>query len=85
MIGARKESVETLSMLAAEEAYNLRYGPAAAYATVLFVYVVIIAFVFVKLLGADIVGEAKVRRKAVRARVAPGATMSLAGVSGGVR
>jgi multiple sugar transport system permease protein len=85
MIGARKESVETLSMLAAEEAYNLRYGPAAAYATVLFVYVVIIAFVFVKLLGADIVGEAKTRRKAVRERVGQGAVAAVAAGTGGAR
>src|SRR5262245_5854930 len=66
MIGARKSSVETLSMLAQDEATNLRYGPAAAYATVLFVYVVIVAFVFVKLLGADVIGEARTRRKEVK-------------------
>jgi multiple sugar transport system permease protein len=69
MIGARKHSVETLSMLAFDEAGNVRYGPAAAYATVLFVYVVVIALVFVKLLGADILGEAKAKRKAVKERV----------------
>jgi multiple sugar transport system permease protein len=70
MIGARKQSVETLSMLAQDEATNLRYGPAAAYATVLFVYVVIVAFVFVKLLGADVVGEARTRRKEDKDRAA---------------
>jgi multiple sugar transport system permease protein len=63
MIGAHKKSVETLSMLAFDEANNLRYGPASAYATVLFVYVVIVAILFVKLLGADVVGEAKARKK----------------------
>jgi multiple sugar transport system permease protein len=85
MIGPRKASVETLSMLAQEEAANLRYGPAAAYATLLFIYVVVVAFVFVKLLGADIVGEARTRRKEVRERVGKGANLSLAGVTGGVR
>lgn len=62
MIGARKESVETLSMLAVDEASQVRYGPAAAYATILFVYVALAAFAFVKLLGADLIGEARVRK-----------------------
>jgi len=57
LIGPHKQSVETLSMLAQYELSNLRYGPAAAYSTVLFVYIAAIAFVFVKLLGADIVGR----------------------------
>ncbi|MFC9973080.1 carbohydrate ABC transporter permease [Spirillospora sp. NPDC127200] len=57
LIGARKPSVETLSQLAWDEAMNLRYGPAAAAATVLFLYIALAAFVFVRLLGADIVGE----------------------------
>jgi multiple sugar transport system permease protein len=57
LIGARKESVETLSMIAYDEAGNLRYGAAAAYATVLFLYVAIVAYAFVKLLGADIIGQ----------------------------
>jgi multiple sugar transport system permease protein len=75
MIGAHKKSVETLSMLAFDEANNLRYGPAAAYATVLFVYVVVVAIVFVKLLGADVVGEAKARKKEKEKKAAtqPGA------------
>ena len=63
MIGAHKQSVETLSMLAYDEASNVRFGPAAAYSTLLFIYVVIIAVAFVKLLGADIVGEARARKK----------------------
>jgi multiple sugar transport system permease protein len=63
MIGTQKRSVESLSMLAFDDAFNLHYGPAAAYATVLFLYVVIVAFVFVKLLGADVVGEARARKK----------------------
>ncbi|MGH3877310.1 MAG: carbohydrate ABC transporter permease [Actinophytocola sp.] len=70
LIGERKESVETLSMLAFEQARNLRYGPAAAYATLLFLYVAIIAYVFVKLLGADLIGEARERTRAERRRKA---------------
>ncbi|HET9141585.1 sugar ABC transporter permease [Actinophytocola sp.] len=64
MIGPRKYAVETLSMLAYEEANNLRYGPAAAYATILFVYVALVAFAFVKLLGADVIGAARSETKA---------------------
>jgi multiple sugar transport system permease protein len=69
MIGPNKGSVETLSMLAFDEASKVRFGPAAAYATLLFVYVVIVALVFVKLLGADIIGEARAKRKIARERV----------------
>jgi trehalose/maltose transport system permease protein len=68
MIGQRKHSVETLSMLAVDEAQLVRYGPAAAYATVLFVYVAIVAYAFVKLLGADLIGEARVRTKELKQR-----------------
>jgi len=68
LIGSRKESVETLSMLAFDEANQVRYGPAAAYATVLFVYVAIIAYTFVKLLGADLIGEARVRNRETKRR-----------------
>ncbi len=57
LIGVRKRSVETLSMLAWDELNNSRFGPAAAYSTVLFIYVAIAAFVFVRVLGADIVGR----------------------------
>jgi len=35
----------------------LRFGPAAAYATVLFVYVAVAAYIFVRVLGADIIGR----------------------------
>jgi multiple sugar transport system permease protein len=84
MIGPRKTSVETLSMLAQDEATNLRYGPAAAYATVLFVYVVIVAFVFVKLLGADVIGEARTRRKEVKQRAARAPKLEPA-MAGGTR
>lgn len=68
MIGQRKQSVETLSMLAQEEAQQLRFGPAAAYAVVLFLYVAVTAFAFVKLLGADVIGEARTRAKETKQR-----------------
>ncbi|MEV6942578.1 sugar ABC transporter permease [Streptomyces sp. NPDC051172] len=55
LIGAQKSSVETLSMLAQDQAANVRFGPAAAYAVILFVYVFLIALAFVRLLGADVV------------------------------
>ncbi len=61
LVGAQKGSVETLSMLAWSEANQVRYGPAAAYSVILFLYVVLIAFVFVRLLGADLLGD---KRKA---------------------
>ncbi|MGW7381785.1 carbohydrate ABC transporter permease [Streptomyces sp. NPDC054794] len=56
LIGAQKNSVETLSMLAQNEASNVRFGPASAYAVLLFLYVFLIALAFVRLLGADLVG-----------------------------
>jgi multiple sugar transport system permease protein len=79
LIGAQKPSVETISILAYLENTNTRYGPAAAYAFVLFVYVVIVAYLFVKLLGADIIGDARAKtpKPAGRRRrglVAKGAT-----------
>ncbi|GAB3280269.1 sugar ABC transporter permease [Actinocorallia lasiicapitis] len=64
LIGGHKDSVETLSMLAWDEAGNLRYGVGTAYATVLFVYIAVIAYVFVKILGADVIGTARENRKA---------------------
>ncbi len=62
LVGPHKGSVETLSMLGYDEAFNTRYGPAAAYATVLFLYVAVVAYVFVKLLGADVIGEARAKK-----------------------
>ncbi|HZX03022.1 MAG TPA: sugar ABC transporter permease [Kribbella sp.] len=62
LVGAHKDSVETLSMLAYDQAFNVRYGPAAAYATVLFVYVAVVAYMFVKILGADVIGEARAKK-----------------------
>jgi ABC-type sugar transport system permease subunit len=57
MIGAGKYRVETLSVFAYTEATQTRYGPAAAYAIILFIYVLLIAFLFVKILGADVIGD----------------------------
>ncbi|MFC7729087.1 carbohydrate ABC transporter permease [Actinomadura keratinilytica] len=68
LIGVNKRSVETLTMLSWFEASNLRYGSAAAYATILFGYIALIAYLFVKLLGADIIGEARQARRAARGK-----------------
>ncbi|MDO5672568.1 MAG: sugar ABC transporter permease [Actinomycetaceae bacterium] len=57
LIGARKQSVETLSMLVQDHASNLRYGAASANAMLLFAYIFVIVLVFVKILGADIIGS----------------------------
>lgn len=72
LIGPGKESVETLSMLAWDESNQLRYGSASAFAIILFLYVALVAIVFVKLLGADVAGTKEVRalRRATRTRKA---------------
>ncbi|MFT4218921.1 MAG: sugar ABC transporter permease [Microbacterium sp.] len=57
LIGLGKPSVETLSMLSFLETGSNRFGPAAAYAVLLFVYVLFVAFVFVRVLGADLFGS----------------------------
>ena len=66
MIGPGKYSVETLSMFAYQEMNATRYGTAASYSIVLFLYIVLIAFLFVRLLGADVVGDEEL--KAVNAQ-----------------
>jgi len=60
MIGPHKYYVETLSMFAYDEANNLRYGPAAAYSILLFLLIVIVAFLFIKLLGAELITDDEV-------------------------
>ncbi|MDF9277589.1 sugar ABC transporter permease [Arthrobacter sp. EH-1B-1] len=72
LIGPGKQSVETLSMLAWDESNQLRYGSASAFAIILFLYVALVAIVFVKLLGADVAGTKEVRalRRAGRTRKA---------------
>ena len=66
MIGAGKYRVETLSIFAYQEATQTRYGPAAAYAIVLFLYVLLVAFLFVKVLGADVIGDSGMPKKKKR-------------------
>ena len=68
LVGPHKDSVETLSMLAYDQAFNVRYGPAAAYATVLFIYVAVVAYMFVKILGADVIGDARAKTPGRRRR-----------------
>jgi multiple sugar transport system permease protein len=63
MIGPGKYRVETLSIFSYQEATQERYGPAAAYAIVLFIYVLLVAFLFVRILGADVIGDADVKKK----------------------
>ncbi|QPL05964.1 MULTISPECIES: carbohydrate ABC transporter permease [Actinomyces] len=63
LIGPRKSSVETISMLVQDEASNLRYGSAAAYALILFLYVFIFAFAFVKITGADLGASVEKKRR----------------------
>ncbi|MGW5411557.1 carbohydrate ABC transporter permease [Actinomadura geliboluensis] len=70
LIGVNQKSVETLTMIAWFEASNLRYGSAAAYATILFLYIALIAYLFVKLLGADIIGKARRQTKRERRKAA---------------
>ncbi len=57
LVGPHKGSVETLSMLAKYDLSNLKYGSAAAYSMVLFLYIIVVAFVFVRVLGADLFGR----------------------------
>lgn len=68
----RLRSGQTLSMLATDAASKTDFGAASAYSMVLFAYICLVAFLFVKLLGADVIGEgnrpAKSRRAARRQR-----------------
>jgi hypothetical protein len=63
MIGPGKYRVETLSVFAYQEASQSRYGPAAAYAIILFIYVLLVAFLFVRILGAEVIGDADGKQK----------------------
>jgi multiple sugar transport system permease protein len=72
MIGAGKYRVETLSIFAYQEATATRYGPAAAYAIVLFLYVLLVAFLFVKILGADVIGDTGMPKKKKEKKGKPG-------------
>jgi multiple sugar transport system permease protein len=66
LVGKGKPSVETLSILAQQESVNTRYGPAAAYAVLLFLYLVLLAYAFIKLLGADVIGDQAPKRAKVK-------------------
>ncbi len=58
LIGPGKQSVETVSMLSFEQAIKFtNYGLASAYALALFFYTAVVAYVFVKVLGADVIGS----------------------------
>jgi ABC-type sugar transport system permease subunit len=72
MIGAGKYRVETLSIFAYQEATATRYGPAAAYAIVLFLYVLLVAFLFVRILGADVIGDTGMPKKKKDKKGKPG-------------
>ena len=63
LIGPRKGSVETLSMLVQDESSNSRYGSAAAYALILFLYVFVFAVAFLKITNTDLSGNDEARRK----------------------
>ena len=63
LIGPRKGSVETLSMLVQDESSNSRYGSAAAYALILFLYVFVFAIAFLKITNTDLSGNDEARRK----------------------
>jgi len=70
LIGRGKPSVETLSILAFVQTDTGDFGPASAYAVLLFLYIAVVAYAFVRLLGADVIGEkadtktvAKAKRK----------------------
>jgi ABC-type sugar transport system permease subunit len=79
MVGAGKYRVETLSIFAYQEATQTRYGPAAAYAIILFIYVLLVAFVFVKALGADVIGdtgEAKKKKRGAKTAAMPALEMT---------
>ena len=71
LIGRGKQSVETLSILAYLETDGSRFGPAAAYAVLLFLYIVLVAYIFVRLLGADVIGDSRAPKppKAARRRL----------------
>lgn len=57
LIGPNKYSVETLSIFAYQEARSQRYGSAAAYSILLFLLICLVAFLFIKLLGAEVVND----------------------------
>jgi multiple sugar transport system permease protein len=81
MVGQGKYRVETISIFAYQEATATRYGPAAAYAIVLFIYVLLVAFLFVKVLGADVIGDSGMPKKKKKKDVGA-ADVAAGGMSG---
>lgn len=83
MIGPGKYRVETLSVFAYQETQATRFGSAAAYALVLFIYVLLVAYLFVKVLGANVVGDTGVKKVKKKNKndidTAPVAGMEIAG------
>jgi len=84
MVGAGKYHVETLSIFSYLEATQSRYGPAAAYAIILFIYVLLVAFLFVRILGADVIGDsappkAKKKKKGDDASTSPVPALEMTG------
>lgn len=63
LIGPRKGSVETLSMLVQDESSNSRYGSAAVYALFLFLYVFVFAIAFLRITNTDLSGNDEARRR----------------------
>ena len=64
----RLESGQTLSMLAQDAATKTNYGMASAHSIILFCYICLVAFLFVKVLGADILGDEGRERRRTRSR-----------------
>ena len=64
----RLRSGQTLSMLAADAASKTDFGMASAYAVVLFLYICLVAVIFVRGLGADVIGDADGRARRARPR-----------------
>ncbi|WP_163509823.1 carbohydrate ABC transporter permease [Fodinicola acaciae] len=57
LTGGDNANTQTLSILAFNEAIKgQRFGAAGAISTMLFIYIAVAAFVFVKVLGADVIG-----------------------------
>ncbi|MGI8459865.1 MAG: carbohydrate ABC transporter permease [Propionibacteriaceae bacterium] len=81
LVGLGKYRVETPSIFSYQEATQGRYGPAAAYAIVLFIYVLLVAFIFVKALGADLIGDSGVPKKKKK-KGDKGADIAAGGMSG---
>ncbi len=68
LIGRGKPSVETMSMLAYVQTSTGDFGAASAYAVILFLYVALVAYAFVRLLGADVIGDAADKKKETKGR-----------------